>query len=236
MKISVIIPTLNEEHYLKNTVDSLFDRSVNKKLHQTIVVDTGSADSTKMIAQYCTTVLLNVNLAGKGRAVALNEGASIADGDVFLFLDADTILPNGFDKHIEDALKDPDVVGGAFEFSLDGPNFGLRVVEFINRIRYRVRNRFYGDQGLFVRADIFNEIGGFPEKYILETAYLCAMLKKRGKLKLINKKATSSPRRFLAGGIYRVLLMDIKIWFLDLIGLDVQKYGKSYWERNKITS
>jgi len=74
----------------------------------------------------------------------------------------------------------------------------------------------------------FNEIG------ILEAAHFCKNLRKVGKLKLIKKRIYTSPRRFLDGGVYKVLGRDIKIWFLDLIGLRVDKYADAYWKENKL--
>ena len=171
-----------------------------------------------------------------GRAYVLNEAATHATGDIYMFLDADTIVPHGYDQSINDALSLPKVIGGAFEFALDGQEFGLRVVELINRVRYRIRQRYYGDQGIFVRAEIFNRVGGYPELRLLEAAHLCKNLRKEGRLKLIKKNMYTSPRRFLDGGIYRVLRGDIKIWFLDLFGIPVDKYAGSYWKENKLRS
>lgn len=236
MNLSIIIPTLNEAEYLAATIENLKQNSTLKCAHELIVIDSGSTDETCEIALKYGTKLIKANPKSYGRAFVLNQAAELAIGDVFLFLDADTLVPAEFDKLIEGSLSNPEVIGGAFEFALDGPEFGLRVVELINRIRYRIRQRYYGDQGIFVRADIFHRAGGYPEMGLLEAAHFCKKLRKYGELTLIRKEIRTSPRRFIDGGIYKVLASDIKIWFLDLIGVSVKKYSESYWKENELRS
>jgi len=236
MKLSIIIPTLNEEDYLTSTIEAIKRNSTINHGHEIIVIDSGSEDDTCEIAIKLGVLLIKCNNGLPGKAHALNEAAQSASGDVYLFLDADTLVPEGFDTLIKCALVDPGVVGGAFEFTLDGPDFGLRVVELINRVRYRIRQRYYGDQGLFVRAEIFRRVGGYPEIVLMESAHLCKKLRKLGKLVLVNENMKTSPRRFIDGGIYRVLASDIKIWFLDLIGVRFDKFASYYWKENQLRS
>ena len=233
MKLSVIIPTLNEVEHLPATVTSLRGNAVRGGRHEIIVADTGSTDGSQELSLDLGLKLVRCVNPLPGRASAINQGATSAIGDVLLFLDADTSLPKGYDLALEEVLMSYGVVGGAFEFTLDGEEFGLRVVEILNRLRYRVRQRYYGDQGVFVRADVFRKIGGFPERRLLETAYFCSTVKKVGELRLIKKSVKTSPRRFLAGGIYKVLTQDIKIWFLDLIGISIERYAEPYWKGNE---
>ncbi len=233
MKLSVIIPTLNEHDYLTATVRSIKENTTLKAAHEIIVVDSGSTDNTPEMAIELGLRLIEIGCETSGRACALNRGASSAKGEVLLFLDADTVLPLGYDEAIHTALKDPETVGGAFEFALDGKEFGLRVVEMINRLRYRISHRYYGDQGIFVRASAFLKLGGYPERRILEAADFCSAMNQLGRLALIHKKIKTSPRRFLEGGVYRVLANDIKIWWLDLLGKSVDHYADLYWDQNQ---
>jgi cellulose synthase/poly-beta-1,6-N-acetylglucosamine synthase-like glycosyltransferase len=115
-------------------------------------------------ARYLPTAVAS---ARRIRAAALNRGAAEASGDVFLFLDADTPVPRGYDRTIRRALADPRVVGGAFEFALDGTQLALRLVELLNRVRYRIWPLYYGDQGLFVRASAFRLVWGYREQRLL---------------------------------------------------------------------
>lgn len=234
MKLSIIIPTLNEADYLQATVHSVREKAVHGWPHEIIVADTGSSDGSRELSLQLGLKLVECVNPLPGRASAINQGAVSATGDVLMFLDADTQVPEGYDESLEEVLMNSGVVGGAFEFKLDGEEFGLRVVEVLNRVRYRVGQRYYGDQGVFVRTSVFRKIGGFPERRLLETAYFCSALKKMGKLKLIKKSIRTSPRRFLEGGIYRVLASDIKIWFLDLIGISTEQYAEPYWKENEI--
>jgi len=234
MNLSIIIPTLNEARYLPVTIEKIKQNTCLGEPYEIIVVDSGSTDETCDIALKLGVKLVRSNSNSPGRAYVLNEAAQSATGDVFLFLDADTLVPQGYDDSIERALTNPNFVGGAFEFSLDGQEFGLRIVEFINRIRYRMRQRYYGDQGIFVRSHVFRSVGGYPEIGLLEAAHFCKKLKEEGDLKLIKQGIKTSPRRFLDGGIYKVLAEDIKIWFLDLIGVRVEKYADAYWKENKV--
>ncbi|MBI4228283.1 MAG: glycosyltransferase family 2 protein [Deltaproteobacteria bacterium] len=232
MHLSVIIPALNEYQYISNTVYAVRHNAVFGGPHEIIVVDSGSRDGTPEIAKRLGVKLIEIKPEIAGRFHALNKGASIATGDVLLFLDADTILPEGYDAEIKSALGDQDIVGGAFEFALDGKGFSLRVVELINRLRYRISHQFYGDQGIFVRATLFHRLGGYPKKGILEASDFCASLMRMGRLVLIRREVKTSPRRFLEGGVYRVLAGDIKIWWLDLMGKPLDHFANVYWKKN----
>ncbi len=233
MKLSVIIPTLNEARYLTAAVGLVRSRAVLGELHEIIVADCGSADGSAELAAQLGACVVKESPRLDSRAAALNAGAARATGDVLLFLDADTQAPTGYDRAIERALRDPYVVGGAFEFALDGPEFGLRIVELLNRVRYRIWPYFYGDQGIFVRAEIFQRLGGYPCRRIMEASDLCRKLDRKGRLVLIHRPMKTSPRRFVEGGVYRVLAHDVRIWLLDLMRLSTEGYGPSYQQDNR---
>ena len=207
--LSVIIPTLNEADYLSKTIKSLCQNSTSGIDKEILVVDSGSTDDTQEIVRQLDVQFIPLMFVPQGRAFALNEGAKHARGDVLLFLDADTIPPAGYDREIQLVLKDDRVIGGAFEFALEGPQFALRVVEVINRVRYRIWPRYFGDQGIFTRKGVFQKVGGYPPLGIMEASHFCIALRKLGKLALIKRKMMTSSRRFLDGGVYRILMMDM---------------------------
>jgi glycosyltransferase involved in cell wall biosynthesis len=233
IKLSIIIPTLNEADYISRTLNSIVLNKFYEIKPEIIVVDSGSTDNTADTARPLVDKLIQLKSLSSGKWEALNTGAEISSGEILLFLDADTIVPKNYDKEIENVFMNKNIVGGAFEFTLDGRQFGLRVVELINRVRYRVRYSFYGDQGFFVRSDIFHKAGMFPARRLFETSAMCRKLRRYGQLELIKKPALTSPRRFIEGGIYRVLLNDIKLWLLNKTkNFPDKKSADLYWEEN----
>jgi glycosyltransferase involved in cell wall biosynthesis len=233
VRLSIIIPTLNEARYLATAVEQARARAALGPPHEILVADCGSTDGTAELA-----ACLGTRLAGGwpppgSRAAACNRGVAVATGDVLLFLDADTLVPPGYDRAIHHALRTPDVVGGAFEFALDGSEVGLRLVEFINRIRYILWPVYYGDQGVFARAAAFREVGGYPDRRLLEASRFCRRLRRVGRVVLLRQPMTTSARRFVEGGILRVLAHDARIWLLDLLGLPTEPLGQAYQEDNR---
>jgi glycosyltransferase involved in cell wall biosynthesis len=233
MKLSIIIPTLNEGRYLAAAVAGARRRAVAGAPHEIIVSDCGSVDGTAELAARLGVRGVQAEPRPDSRAAALNAGAARATGDVFLFLDADSTVPPGYDRAIGRALRDPGVVGGAFEFALHPWGLGIRLVEVINRIRYRIWPLYYGDQGIFVRAAVFRRVGGYPPRRILEASDFCRALWREGRLVLLRQRMTTSSRRFLEGGVIRVLAHDVRLWWLDLRGHPTEPFAAAYQENNR---
>lgn len=231
MSLSVIIPTLNEARYLSAAVASVRRRTAGPQ-PEILVADCGSVDGTAAVAERLGTRVVRGTPAPDSRAAALNLGAAASRGDMLLFLDADTLVPRGYDRAIARALRDPGVLGGAFEFELEGPQLGLRLVEIINRVRYRLWPRYYGDQGIFVRRDAFQRVGGYPRRRIFEASDFCRALARHGRLVLLPQRMRTSARRFIEGGIYRVLAHDVRLWWLDLLGRQTEPFGAAYQQNN----
>lgn len=230
MRLSVVVPTLNEGGTLAHTISVLRRRTVGPPV-ELIVADCGSSDETTTVAKHCGAA---VETGGTltDRARACNAGAASASGDALLFLHADSLVPDRYDALIRDALASPGVVGGAFAFKLDGPEWRLRVVERVDRMRYRVRGRYFGDQGIFARRTAFHAVGGFPEVPIKEDAHFCGAMRRIGKMRLINAPMVTSPRRFYNGGILTTLAGDIMICTRDLLGLSLHRHAERYREDN----
>jgi glycosyltransferase involved in cell wall biosynthesis len=233
MRLSILLPTLNEAAYLPQAVAQARRRATLGPPHEIIVADCGSSDGTTDQAERLGTRLVRGQPAPSTRAAALNLAAAAATGEVLLALDADTLVPRGYDGAIRRALRDPHAVGGAFEFALDGTHPGLRLVELVNRVRYRLWPWYYGDQGVFVRAAVFRRVGGYPERRLLEASDFCKRLGREGRLVLVRLYMRTSARRFVEGGVFRVLAHDVRIWGLDLIGRPTEQYGPAYQEDNR---
>ena len=235
MYLSVIIPTLNEEYYIQATLNALLDGISDDTEYEIVVIDSGSSDKT---LEYVT----NRNIAFEQKPEfkgckykSLNYGASLAKGNVLLFLDADSFLKYGFDKEIRKVLQG-DVVGGAFEYCSENQSISLRVIEALNRIRYRVDQNYFGDQGIFCTKEAFDTVRGYPEKTIMEAAFFCKKLRSIGKLKLIKLPLITSSRRFEKGGVWRVFFKDTVIWIQFLLGCDISRYARKYWKENLLVN
>ena len=199
-RISVIIPTLNEAA----RIGVILGRVMDEPDVEAIIADGGSTDTTCAIAQgFGATVTRS--LPGRGRQ--MNAGAEIATGTILLFLHADTLLPPGFSHSIRDALKQPDNVAGAFRFRVDKHSPLLAIVEWLTNIRSSAFHEPYGDQGLFLRASTFAEIGGFRAAPVLEDVIIVRALKRMGKIVILPESAVTSARRWQRLGILKTFLL-----------------------------
>ncbi|MCM2373966.1 TIGR04283 family arsenosugar biosynthesis glycosyltransferase [Aporhodopirellula aestuarii] len=198
--LSVIVPTLNEEQCLEQTLRGI----VGLPNVEVIVTDGGSEDRTIDIARHMGATVV---LANPGRGCQMNAGAAVASGDVLLFLHADTQLPESFHQHVRATLQ-RGVIAAAFSLLIDGDHFGLRWIEKGVNFRSRFLGRPYGDQGLFVSAKSFYKLGGFPNWPLMEDVELCRRLRKRGAISLAEAAVTTSARRWLRLGILKTTLIN----------------------------
>ncbi|MEQ9402405.1 MAG: glycosyltransferase family 2 protein [Cyclobacteriaceae bacterium] len=230
--ISIIIPTLNEEAFLRPVIAHTLSNASDPNNLELIVVDAGSSDQT-----LATVSDLDISIFEKPdfklkKYLSLNFGIDQSKGDVLIFLDADTLLPAHFDSMVLETLKDERVVGGAFEHSFDKTNWKLWCIQTYNRLRYRAGHIFFGDQAIFCKRSAAVRIGGFPSKQLMESAYFCKELKKEGKLRLIKHSIRTSSRRFEEHGFLKVSWFDLMMWFRFRLNLPVKEYGKKYWGMN----
>lgn len=230
--ISIIIPTLNEERYLSKTIIEVFKRASHKSEIEVLVIDAGSSDNTLKSVEDLPITLHEKSAFKFKKYKSLNFGISQARGEVVLFLDADTQLPDKFDSLIAQQMQNDKVVGGAFEFSFENPDWKLWILQLINRIRYRIGQMYYGDQAVFCRKEVALTVGGYPEKTLMESAFFCLKLKRIGKLVLIKKPIVTSPRRFKENGFFKVSWFDFSMWVRFLFHLPLEEYGQRYWQVN----
>ncbi|OHB41076.1 MAG: hypothetical protein A2069_02675 [Planctomycetes bacterium GWB2_41_19] len=219
MKISVVIPTLNEESHIEKTLLSVIKQEGDYELY---VVDGGSSDNTVAIARKYACVI-NSQL---GRANQMNAGAKLCTGDILLFLHADTILPDNAFREIRKRVQDDTVVGGSFYIAFDADNFILRGVSFITRFNFRLFH--FGDQGIFVRRNVFQKLHGYKEMPIMEDYEFYKRLGKQGKVILIRMPVISSARRFIRKGVLRQLLINKFVVLTYWAGVDIQTIKRFY--------
>ena len=209
MRLSVIIPVLNEERAIAGAVDD----AARVGPDEIIVVDGGSADRTPDIVRDGPARLA---CSARGRAVQMNEGAQRAQGDVLLFLHADTTLPVTARVDVEACMADAGCVGGRFDIRLDSTRPLLRVVGRMISLRSRLTRVATGDQAIFVRRTVFERLGGFPEIPIMEDVAFCRALKKEGRIACLRSRVLSSARRWEQNGPVRTILL---MWALKLLFL-----------------
>ena len=221
LKVSVIIPTYNESTALAETLTRLKPFCP----FEILIGDGGSEDNTADIARRFE---IRVIQSQRGRAAQMNAAAAEAQGDLLLFLHADSYIdPQGYQKMIETMTRKP-YLGGAFSLHIDSPLPALQRIARWANWRSRYLNLVYGDQGIFVRREIFNELKGFSPLPICEDLDFFRRLKNRGPVVLLKEKASTSPRRWLSEGVGFTTLRNIAIVSLFLVGFSPATLSRWY--------
>lgn len=226
LAISVVIPTLNEAERLPRLLAAL----AWMPLLEVIVADGGSTDDTCALAARGGAQVVRVPQAGRARQ--LNAGAAVAQGRVLWFLHADACPPEGAVAGIRHALADPGVVGGAFLLRTvsdrGGRGWGplLRIAD----VRSRVTRHPYGDQGLFVRRDVFDAVGPYPDLALMEDLALSQHLVRVGRLARVPLEVTVSGRRFENRLLASFAMMQV---FPTLYRLGVPTERLAAWYRHE---
>ena len=220
-KISIIIPALNEAEAISRTLSGL-EGIENLEV---IVVDGGSIDATAALAGSRGARVIQSN---PGKAVQMNTGAKVATGNILVFLHADTLLPKNFSHQIVSALDQNGVAAGAFRLRINSTRAGLRIIEAMANLRSRLLQLPYGDQALFMRKALFEEIGGFPDLPIMEDFILIRRLKHKGKIVLLPESVMTSPRRWLHFGIFKTWLINQWIIIAYYLGTPPERLNRWY--------
>lgn len=188
--LSIIIPTLNEADSIGATLEAAA-RVVGRV--EVIVVDGGSADRTAEIARLRGA---RVIMSERGRGLQMHRGASVAQGEVLLFLHADTTAPPDAAERITEALaRGREAVGGNFHLRFDGERRAARFLTWLYP-QLRRLGLCYGDSGIFVRASVYEEVGGFQPFPIFEDLDFTRRLRRRGRMIHLPTSVVTSSRRF----------------------------------------
>lgn len=219
MKISVVVPVLNERVALPRTLEAL-ERC--RGIDELIVVDGGSTDGTLEWLQSQTGILLVSSPRGKG--IQLNGGAAKAGGDLILFLHADCALEQIALDQLRAAMSDAQFAGGGFciRFAESRPR-SLRLVAAGINLRARARRTATGDQGIFVRKKVFDAIGGAPEWPLFEDVELVRRIKTAGKFAILRTPLTISARRYIEHGVFRTAVLIYTLRFAYWLGVSPQR-------------
>ena len=219
MRISVIIPTLNEADQIERTLRVLHAQPGPKEI---IVADGGSKDDTVARARPHAEVVE----APQGRARQMNRGAAAASGDAYFFLHADSRPPaQGLDV-IRTVLRQPAVEAGAFRLAF---NRSTPLLDFYSWCtKWPLVYICFGDRGLFVQRSTFELIGGYPDWPIFEDLEIARRLYERGGFRFMPQAVTTSARRFEQVGAFRQQLRNLRLWLHYVSGTDPASVAHLY--------
>jgi rSAM/selenodomain-associated transferase 2 len=210
--ISIIIPALDESETLGAAMAAAHASTIAFEL---IVVDGGSSDKTVAIAEAAGANVIASSC--RQRAHQLNLGARRAQGEILLFLHADTFLPRGALEKVVAALQTRAIAGGAFARRYASRSFLLNFTCRLALWRNRLIGWHLGDQAMFVRRHIFHQLGGFREVDVFEDLNFSRRLKRLGKVITLEPGVTSSARRFHRHGAALTTLRDVALTIRYLI-------------------
>eukprot|EP01083_Nonionella_stella_P290277 987748_1 len=209
--ISVIIPTYNEEENIADSLRAL-DLGHNPNV-ELLIVDGGSTDRTVDIATSFKGVQIHKCIGPASRARCLNQGSGLAKGDILLFLHADTLLPPGYATQVRLALLDKETTLGAFSFAVSRTRYGhsgrrVRVMERSANLRARYFKLPYGDQALFIRREVFESLGRFPDMKMMEDYVFVRRAGGQGNICILDSPAICSIRRWEKLGVWRTTMLN----------------------------
>jgi rSAM/selenodomain-associated transferase 2 len=220
--LSVIVPTLNEASGIAAHLEAL---QPLRRCGEVIVVDGGSTDGTPALAAPSADAVIQVP---QGRAAQMNAGARLARGELLLFLHADTRLPAGADRLIAQALADERRAWGRFDVAIAGEHQLLRAVAWTMNRRSRLTGIATGDQAIFVRRNVFEQIGGFPDLPLMEDIALSRALKREAWPVCLSARAITSGRRWEGRGVLRTIVLMGCLRAGYWLGVETRRLAKAY--------
>jgi len=206
VRLSIIVPALNEAHGITATLAEL--QSLRGRGHEVIVVDGGSVDGT---AEVAASLADRVVVAPRGRARQMNAGAAAASGEALVFLHADTRLPAAADILVAEALRNH--AWGRFDVRIEGRPRLLPIIAFLMNWRSRLTGIATGDMAMFARQPVFARVGGFPELPLMEDIAFSVRMKRISRPACLTARVVTSGRRWESSGVWRTVLL---MWRLRL--------------------
>jgi rSAM/selenodomain-associated transferase 2 len=222
MRLSVIIPTLNEGNGIEALLSTL--QSIRAQGHEVIVADGGSNDATIALANPLADQIVN---SPRGRALQMNAGAAVANGDALFFLHADSRLPANFLALIRDALNRGG--WGRFDIRLSADRILFRVVDWFMNRRSRSSGISTGDQGLFVTRELFDAIGGFPAIALMEDIAITKKLRKIQAPICLPDQIITSSKRWESNGAWRTIWLMWRLRYAYWRGADPAQLARIYY-------
>ena len=219
--ISVIVPALNERERIAETLRRLREQGVR----EVIVVDGGSEDGTVEAARDIADLVCST---ASGRAIQMNAGARASSGAILFFLHADTLVPPQYAAAILKACRTPGIIGGRFDIEIDGAGLAYRVIAAAINVRSRWTGTFTGDQGLFIRRETFERLGGFPEIPLFEDLDMSIAMRRIGSVASLRERLVTSGRRWERQGAARTVLLMWGLRGLRALGVAPERLAALY--------
>jgi rSAM/selenodomain-associated transferase 2 len=222
LRISVVVPSWRDTENLSALLPTL---APQERIAETIVVDASGDEKAERIALAAGAMFIACTMPNRGEQ--MNLGAAAACGDVIVFQHCDTCLDDAHLEAIENALADPEIVGGAFFRKFDGRHPRLMWLESVARFLTRHGGTLYGDQSIFVRREVFQKLGGFAKIPLMEDVEFSRRLRAAGKIAVLDPPVQSSARRHLRKGAWRTSIQNGL--FIVLYNLGVSPYRLHRW-------
>ena len=223
--LCIVLPVLDEAPAMAERLRAL--QGLRRRGARVVVVDGGSQDETLAIAREHADLAL---LAPRGRASQMNAGAAACPADVLLFLHADTVLPDNADVLVRRATLGP-FAWGRFDVRIASPRLLLKLVGALMNLRSRWSGIATGDQALFVRHDLFQRIGGFPDLPLMEDIAICRLLKQHGRPACLRERVETSARRWDRHGAWRTIFLMWRLRAAYFFGADPHDLAIQYGYR-----
>jgi len=222
-RISIIMPVLNEAGSLPATLRSA--QALRAQGAELIVVDGGSDDETLPL---CHGLADQVLQSPRGRARQMNTGACAASGEILLFVHADTTLPANALARVAEHLSSRRHAWGRFDVDIAGRAALLPVIARLMNLRSRWTGIATGDQAIFVRRDVFEAIGGYPDQPLMEDIELSRRLLRRSRPACVAARATTSGRRWEQRGVWTTIALMWRLRLLYWLGVPAERLASAY--------
>ena len=223
--VSVIIPVLGETQQLDSLIDHLLQTADGQPVEMIVVDGSPDGASIKAVSREGVTLLA----APTGRARQMNAGAAAARGAHLLFLHADTLLPPGAFRRIEETLSEGNCVAGAFDLRYNSERLSMRLIARVACLRSRLTRIPYGDQAQFFRRDCFEKLCGFADIPLMEDVEIMRRIKNRGdRISILPEAVVTSARRHEKEGVLYCTLRNWTIITLYFLGMSPERLVRFY--------
>lgn len=228
-KISFIIPVLNENLFF--TRQQLYLQALLNQGHEIIIVDGGSKDDSYLSAEKLGCKCIQTKAS---RGFQLHSGANASSHSILVFLHADTILPLSGTNLIDDALNQPSISWGRFDVAFTNKNLIFKVIAWFMNKRSCLTHIITGDQTLFIKRDVYFDMGGFADLPLMEDVEFSKRLKKHSKPICIKETVLTSSRKWERNGILRTIFLMWRMRLQYFLGVPAGKLAEQYYSKQTV--